>query len=63
MSVEDLPIPTGDLFSATGALGMFIQFAYKLSVFQDKAAFDHLPKWATTELFDIEAKALALRDC
>lgn len=43
--------------SATGALGMFIQFAHKLNVFQDKAALDHLPKWATTEYFDIEAKA------
>jgi bla regulator protein BlaR1 len=36
---------------------MYIQFAYKLSVFQDQAAFDHMPKWATAESFDIEAKA------
>lgn len=36
---------------------MFIQFAYKLNGFQDKTAFDHLPKWATAEYFDIEAKA------
>ncbi|MGA9667787.1 MAG: TIGR03435 family protein [Terracidiphilus sp.] len=57
MSIEDMTIPPGGRISATGALGMFIQFAYKLSVFQDKAAFDHLPKWATTEYFDIEAKA------
>ena len=57
MSVEEMTIPPGGRLSATGALGMFIQFAYKLSVFQDKAAFDHLPKWATTEYFDIEAKA------
>ena len=57
MSVEDMTIPPGGRISATGALGMFIQFAYKLSVFQDKAAFDHLPKWANTEYFDIEAKA------
>jgi bla regulator protein BlaR1 len=59
MSVEDVTIPAGGRISATGALGMFIQFAYKLSVFQDKAAFDHLPKWATTEYFDIEAKGPA----
>jgi uncharacterized protein (TIGR03435 family) len=59
MSVENLSIPPGGRISATGALGMFIQFAYKLSVSQDKAAFDHLPKWATTEYFDIEAKAPA----
>ena len=57
MSVEDMTIPQGGRISATGALGMFIQFAYKLNVFQDKAAFDHLPKWATAEYFDIEAKA------
>jgi hypothetical protein len=57
MSVEDMTIPPGGRISATGALGMFIQFAYKLSVFQDEAAFEHLPKWATTEYFAIEAKA------
>ena len=57
MSVEDVNIPPGGRISATGALGMFIQFAYKLGVFQDKDAFAHLPKWATTEYFDIEAKA------
>lgn len=56
MSVEDEPPPPGGRISAMGALGMYIQFAYKLAVFQDRAAFDHLPKWATTELFDIEAK-------
>ena len=57
MSVEDLPIPTAGRFSATGALGMYIGFAYKVSLFRDRAALDHMPKWATTELFDIEAKA------
>jgi bla regulator protein BlaR1 len=57
MSIEDEPPPPGGRVSAMGALGMYIQFAYKLSPFQDRAAFDHLPKWATTELFDIEAKA------
>lgn len=57
MSIEDLAVPPGGRFSATGALGMYIQFAYELSVFQDQAAFDRMPKWATTKLFDIEAKA------
>jgi uncharacterized protein (TIGR03435 family) len=57
MSLEDVAAPSGGRSSATGALGMYIQFAYKLSVFQDRAAFDHLPKWATAESFDIEAKA------
>jgi uncharacterized protein (TIGR03435 family) len=57
MSIEDVALPPGGRISATGALGMYIHFAYKLSVFQDRAAFDHMPKWATTELFDIEAKA------
>ena len=59
LSVEDLAVPLGGRFSATGALGMYIQFAYKLSVFEDQAAFDHMPKWATAEFFDIEAKAPA----
>ena len=57
MSIEDVPFPPGGRISATGALGMYIQFAYKLAAFQDRAAFDHMPKWATTELFDVEAKA------
>lgn len=57
LSIEDSAIPPGGRFSATGSLGMYIQFAYKLGVFQDRAAFDRMPKWATTEFFDIEAKA------
>jgi uncharacterized protein (TIGR03435 family) len=57
MSVEDLAIPSGGRISAIGALGMYIGFAYKVSMFQDRAALDHMPKWATTEMFDIEAKA------
>lgn len=57
LSVDDLAVDTGGRFKATGALGTFIQFAYKLKKFQDQAAFDRLPKWATSEMFDIEAKA------
>ncbi len=56
LSPDDTTVPNGGRFSAIGAIGMYIQFAYKLSVFQDQAAFNQLPKWATTEILDIEAK-------
>ncbi len=57
LSPDDTTVPNGGRFSAVGAVGMYIQFAYKLSVFQDQAAFNQMPKWATTEIFDIETKA------
>jgi uncharacterized protein (TIGR03435 family) len=56
LSPDDTTVPSGGRFSAVGAIGMYIQFAYKLSVFQDQDAFKQMPKWATTELFAIEAK-------
>lgn len=57
LSPDDTTVPNGGRFSTVGAIGMYIQFAYKLSVFQDRDAFNLLPKWAATEFFDIEAKA------
>ena len=47
LSPDDTTVPSGGRFSAVGAIGMFIQFAYRLSVFQDQDAFKQMPKWAT----------------
>jgi bla regulator protein blaR1 len=59
LNMEDEPIPIGGRFSATAALGSYVAFAYKFlpTGAQSEAAFAHLPKWATTDLFTIEAKA------
>lgn len=59
MGLEEGIVPADGRFSATGALSAYIKFAYRLSVFQNQADFSHVPKWVTTELFDIEAKAPA----
>lgn len=49
--------PTGGLFSATNwPLLVYIQFAYKLRPDQLRPP-PGLPKWATTERFDVEARA------
>jgi uncharacterized protein (TIGR03435 family) len=59
LNMEDEPIPSGGRFSATAAVGSYIAFAYKFMPGgpQSEAAFAHLPKWAATELFTIEANA------
>lgn len=48
-------------FSATFPLSAYISFAYKLytSRWQLDAATSHLPKWASTDRFEIEARAPA----
>ena len=55
---DDLP-PIGGRFSATAALGSYIALAYRFlpAGVQSEAVFARLPKWATTDLFTIEAKA------
>ena len=59
LNIEDEPIPIGGRFSATAALGSYIALAYKFLPTgpQSEAIFAQLPKWATTDLFTIEAKA------
>jgi bla regulator protein blaR1 len=59
LNMEDEPIPFGGRFSATASLGGYIALAYKFLPTgpQSDAVFGHLPKWATTDLFTIEAKA------
>jgi uncharacterized protein (TIGR03435 family) len=57
-SPGDTYAPSGGLFSATNyPLFSYIAFAYKLSGSQFKDLLDHLPKWAATDRFDIQAKS------
>jgi bla regulator protein blaR1 len=59
LSFEDSAIPPGGLLSANVTLGGLIQFAYKrlLAGKQSGDVFAHQPKWATEELFTIQARA------
>ena len=50
--------PKGGLLSVTSfPLRNFIGFAYKLTSYQNLGLASQLPKWATTERFDVEARA------
>jgi uncharacterized protein (TIGR03435 family) len=53
--------PPNGRFSATAPLSAYISFAYKLyaSHWQFDATRSHLPKWADTDRFEIEARAPA----
>jgi len=61
--VPNLPLNTGDAkpvggrFSATFPLVAYITFAYKLPPYLAAAAMAQLPKWATTDTFEIDAHA------
>src|ERR1700744_4811232 len=51
--------PPNGRFSATAPLSAYISFAYKLhaSHWQLDATTSHLPKWADTDRFEIQARA------
>jgi bla regulator protein blaR1 len=49
--------PAGGRFSAAFDLASYINFAYKLELFQARALNAQLPKWATTDMYEIQAKA------
>jgi len=52
--------PTGGFFSATNVnLAVLIMFAYDLDSAQTLNLFNHLPKWGTTDRFDVQAKSEA----
>jgi bla regulator protein blaR1 len=59
LSVEDAPLPPGGRFSDVGSLSSLILFAWKLNPvgIENQATFHDMPKWETTEHFDIEARA------
>jgi uncharacterized protein (TIGR03435 family) len=54
----DYYTPNGGLFRATDfPLLAYIAFAYKLTSNDAKTFFDQLPKWVTSDRYDIEARA------
>ena len=61
----NVPLGIGDNFAPTGgilrttniSLVDYVVFAYKLTYLQLRAVRSQLPKWATAENFDIEARA------
>lgn len=59
INMGDYVEPTGGLFMANFPLFVLIEFAYKLSPApeQEKALLDSLPKWASTQMFAIHARA------
>jgi uncharacterized protein (TIGR03435 family) len=55
---QDMYSPTGGLLSATNVpLFQYMIFAYKLTPDQTNSVRSHLPKWTTTENFDVQARA------
>jgi bla regulator protein blaR1 len=60
LNAEDGFVPTGGLFSADFPLEVYIEFAYKvwLSPEESKALRATLPKWAVTDHFTIQARAV-----
>jgi len=52
------PLPTGGLFSATNfPLWRYVAWAYDVSGYEGTHLLDQLPKWATSQGFDIEARS------
>ena len=53
----DVYMPNPGFFKATDfPLANYILFAYKITPSQEQFLFSHLPKWATTDRFDIEGR-------
>jgi uncharacterized protein (TIGR03435 family) len=48
---------SGGRFSAAFPLLAYIEFAYKLEPWLLSAALEHLPRWVTTDVYEIEARA------
>ena len=59
LNLDDTPIPPGGRFSADFRLETFVDFAYKIMPTrqQTEAMLAHLPRWALTDHFVIEARA------
>src|SRR6202521_6151507 len=64
-SSANFPLGPGDVYSRNGGLfsaygfllATYIEFAYKITPNQEEFLLSQLPKWVTTERFDIEARA------
>ena len=56
---DDDWVPTGGLFDVEGPLTMFVSFAYKLP--QQHNMLSHLPEWAKSKYFKIQARAAGIR--
>ena len=58
LGIGDIYTPTGGYFSATGfPFITYIVFAYKITNSQVQFLLPQLPGWATTDRFDIQARA------
>jgi uncharacterized protein (TIGR03435 family) len=58
MGPGDVFVPTGGIFRANNLpLANYILFAYKITSDQEPFLLSQLPKWATSDRFDIQAKA------
>jgi len=58
LGAGDVYIPNGGFFRASNfPLVTYILFAYKITPAQEQFFFSQLPKWVTTERFDIRARA------
>jgi uncharacterized protein (TIGR03435 family) len=61
----NFPLGPGDVYQPRGGvflarnlpLSTYIEFAYKITPNQEQLAFSQMPKWVTTDRFDIQAKA------
>lgn len=58
LNSEDTPVPPGGHFIADFPLEIYIEFAYKIMPTreQEEAMLAHLPKWASTDHFVIQAE-------
>jgi uncharacterized protein (TIGR03435 family) len=57
LSSDDSYISTGGIFTADFPVATYIAFAYKLSPDEGKLMRASLPKWATTDAFEIHARS------
>ncbi len=59
LSADDYYTPNGGLFAADFPLSVYIQFAYKLWLTREQVQtmLAHLPKWVTTDYFEVHARA------
>lgn len=57
LSSDDSYLSTGGIFNADFPVATYIEFAYKLNPDQGRLMRASLPKWATTDAFEIHARS------